>query len=372
MPYLENSISSSSLKISESLKQAHYPSLNGIRGVSIILVVFSHLAISKNGVYQKIFNGPLGVNIFFVLSGFLITTLCMKEKSITGKLSLKSFYIRRILRIFPVAYLYLIVLFLLNFFCRLNIAPIQFLGAGLYIMDFSYFRKEHFSWFTGHYWSLSVEEQFYLIFPFFLKTQYKLFVLAVIFVVFLLPVFCTLQEFMKPLNAGVFYAFSHFFIKFQSIAVGCLYAILAYKGYLDLFFIKRTKVIANLIAIVLIIFLRYEDFYSIKAIYINLIIALLTGYLIISNINPAEDLLFKFLNLKGLSYIGVLSYSIYIWQQLFLSKSNRLPAIMICFPYNLILIFLIAWLSFTFYERYFLKLKTRFLKMAEQYKHYSN
>ncbi|MCO5945731.1 acyltransferase family protein [Mucilaginibacter flavidus] len=83
--------------VSEAIAEKYYPSLNGLRGISIILVVLSHLHLSDNNVYQACFNGELGVNIFFVLSGFLITSLCLKEQKLTGDLSLKDFYIRRIL-----------------------------------------------------------------------------------------------------------------------------------------------------------------------------------------------------------------------------------------------------------------------------------
>ncbi|NNU33630.1 acyltransferase [Mucilaginibacter sp. S1162] len=213
----------------EIANQKHIPSLDGLRGVSIIMVVVSHLTLSSNYFYTMIFNGPLGVNIFFVISGFLITSLCLKEKLLTGTISLKDFYIRRVLRIFPVAYLYIAVVFILDHFFHLQIAWFQYLAALFYIMNFSYFRAHGDTVQLGHYWSLSIEEQFYIIFPFFLKKNYKIFYWAVIFIVIVLPVLCGLQELIQSINHGVFYYFTHYFIKFQSIATGCLLSMLILK-----------------------------------------------------------------------------------------------------------------------------------------------
>jgi peptidoglycan/LPS O-acetylase OafA/YrhL len=85
-PYLRN-LNEPITLVSSAINQTHYPSLNGLRGVSIIIVLMFHLHLSWNDSYFLFFNGPLGVNIFFVISGFLITTLCLKEKSLTGNLS---------------------------------------------------------------------------------------------------------------------------------------------------------------------------------------------------------------------------------------------------------------------------------------------
>jgi peptidoglycan/LPS O-acetylase OafA/YrhL len=128
-------------EIPESLKPSYFPTLNGIRGIAIVLVIMSHLRLSIQPWYYVWFNGDLGVNFFFVLSGFLITTLCLKEKILTGDLSLKNFYLRRILRIFPLAYFYLLVILILNYWLNLKIPAFQFLGAAFFILSLSYFRK---------------------------------------------------------------------------------------------------------------------------------------------------------------------------------------------------------------------------------------
>ena len=342
---------------SHAINRTYFPSLNGLRGISIILIVVFHLWPDALGI---IFNGALGVNIFFVLSGFLITSLCIKEINITNGLSLKNFYLRRILRIFPVAYLYILVIFLLNIIFQLDVKWIQFAGASLYLANFSYFRSHDFSWFFGHYWSLATEEQFYLIFPVFLKGGKKLFFFAVVFIVFVVPVLCSLQVAYPVLNTGFLYFFTHYFIKFQSIAVGCLFSILTLSKVFDSTYLAKTKIPGNLIAIFFIFYLRFNAFYAIENIYTNLLISIFTAYIIISNLVPANDWINKTLNLKALSFIGVLSYSIYIWQQIFTSNNSHLPKYIVEYPYNLIWIIAIPCISYYFFERYFLLLKKRF------------
>ncbi|MFD2870848.1 acyltransferase family protein [Mucilaginibacter ximonensis] len=348
-------------QLSDVLKADFFPSLDGLRGIAIILVVFSHLKFQP----YIIFNGALGVDVFFVLSGFLITSLCIKEKNNNGDISLKKFYIRRALRIFPVAYLYLFLLAILNSIYHLDITWFQFLGAALYLTNASYFRAHSFSWFTGHFWSLAVEEQFYLIFPFLLKKQSKLYFGFIIFIVFILPILCYLQYQIPGLNKGLFYLLTHYFIKFQGIAIGCLFSILAFHKTLDSNTFFKYKLTVNIIAILLVFTLRYNDFFSINSVFNNFSISLLLGYLIVTNITPSTDFIFKGLNSKILTTIGKLSYSIYIWQSLFtsngfVSNSNELPYIISHYPYNLIWIIVIPSCSYYFYEKFFLNLKNRF------------
>jgi len=344
--------------LSSLLRSNYYYSLNGFRGISIILVVFYHLQLSDNYFYTTIFNGGLGVNIFFVISGFLITSLCLKEKEVTGGLSLKKFYIRRFLRIFPLAYLYIGVVFLLNHFYSLNISWIQFFGSALYLMNFSYFRSHDFTYYFSHYWSLSVEEQFYLLFPFILKINRTAFYYIIISIVFALPLLCTVQQFVPVLNRGIIYCFTHYFIKFQSIGVGCFFALMASKEILNVIWLKQTKAAGNILAIILMFGLRFDEFYTLKSLYVNLAISVITGYLILSNIIPANDWIFKVLNNKFLSFIGILSYGIYIWQQLFTGRDSKM--LLSIFPNNVLGLITVPLLSYYLYERRFLKLKSKF------------
>jgi len=361
-----NSFFSEIKAIPPILQNSYFPSLDGLRGIAIIMVVLFHLNITSRFYYRTIFNGEVGVLIFFVLSGFLITTLCIKEKVTTGNISLKDFYIRRALRIFPVAYLFILVLIVLNFIFKLDINYINILGAAFYLMNFSfYFRKYNFSWDTAHFWSLSVEEQFYLVIPFILKKKFRVFLIVILSIVFLLPFMIVLQSFYSVLNNVVLYALTHYLIKFQAIAVGCLFSVIAFKYPFNNNVIIKTKVAANILAIFVILIIQYDSFFNLQSIFSGLLISLLAGYIIISNIIPANDFIFKLLNSKILKVTGVLSYSIYIWQQIFTSGDKRLPGFMVIFPYNLICLVVVSCLSYYFYESIFLRLKAKYSKLRK-------
>ena len=142
------------------------PSLNGIRAICIIIVIGSHMRNSANfpkeltNSWGYLFDGSTGVSVFFVLSGFLITYLLIQEEEKNGSISLKNFFIRRTLRIFPVYYLVLFTYFILQQFNVLQFTTNQWISSLTYT-------KNIFggSWVDGHLWSLAVEEQFYLIWP---------------------------------------------------------------------------------------------------------------------------------------------------------------------------------------------------------------
>jgi peptidoglycan/LPS O-acetylase OafA/YrhL len=139
------------------------PSLDGLRAISIALVVLGHLG--KNGHAPLIFKShytDLGVDLFFVISGYLITTILLQEQQQTSTISLKYFYARRAFRIFPAAFVFILVAvaFYWPQMRWYNIA-----SALLYVANFDGTRP----WIFGQLWSLGVEEQFYLLWPSVLK-----------------------------------------------------------------------------------------------------------------------------------------------------------------------------------------------------------
>ena len=361
--YLKNFFSEITTIPSE-LQKSHFNSLDGLRGIAIILVVLAHLNLSSSPTYRLIFNGELGVAIFFVLSGFLITSLCFKEKVTTGDISLKNFYIRRILRIFPVAYLYLLVILILKFIFKIDVQYLSLVGAALYLMDISsIFRKYYFNWHTAHYWSLSVEEQFYIVVPFILKKNFKLYLSLILFIIFVLPLIILLQYRFPAINTGVFYVATHLLIKFQQIATGCLFAVLIFKYPLLTAISKPVKIITNLSAFVVIFYVQYDNFFSLQSVFTGLLISFLVGYIIVTNLARSAEPIFWLLNTKLLKHIGILSYSMYIWQQLFTSNDQKLPHFMVAYPYNIICIVVVSCASYYLYERFFLKLKARFSRL---------
>ena len=160
------------------MKLNYRPEIDGLRAISVLAVIFYHLELS---LYEKnLFQGGfLGVDFFFVISGYLITSLILKELSLTGSFSLKNFYERRARRILPA--LILVMLFSIPFAWKylLPSSLIDYSKTLLYSLGFTsnfYFYNIESNYFDLdskfrpflHTWSLSVEEQFYLLFPIFL------------------------------------------------------------------------------------------------------------------------------------------------------------------------------------------------------------
>jgi peptidoglycan/LPS O-acetylase OafA/YrhL len=343
------------------------PSLNGLRAVSIILVMFHHLS-EKN--YLLRFNAPalltpfadffqdghLGVNIFFVISGFLITFLLLAEEEKTGSISLRNFFVRRVIRIFPAYYFLLLVYFLLQVSGKIQITANSWFSAITYTKYLNWQRD----WYTSHAWSLSVEEHFYLFWPFLFLYARKLRKLAALSLFLIVP-FIRVFLYYHPvehLNDLTI------FTRIDGIAIGCLCAL--YKGEI---MIVRTRLAVFLVwtSFVGLFLLRYlpllTDRMNLSFIWIplglthgtigNIFIATIMMYSIFGPTNRWYTLL----NSKFFNYLGVLSYSIYLWQQVFLANTG---SFFTSIPTNLAGICIMALFSYYVVEKPFLKLKAKF------------
>jgi peptidoglycan/LPS O-acetylase OafA/YrhL len=156
-------------------KQPHILALDGLRGVAILLVLLHHFRFVFNSPFTlerrtlRLFDGGWsGVNIFFVLSGFLITGILLESKPYTGYLG--NFYARRFLRIFPLYYAYLFLVLLIVrawWMNRLHTDPWHSLNPMWYFLYVENWKTPHMfgDQFLGHLWSLAIEEQFYLVWP---------------------------------------------------------------------------------------------------------------------------------------------------------------------------------------------------------------
>lgn len=353
-------------------------SLDGLRAVSIIMVLLAHAGatlpeyISSFPLYHLIGNSDIGVRVFFVISGFLITKLLIHEKEKTGTISIKKFYVRRIVRIFPVFYLYILVLLLIKFFFIHSIfADYKFiLVAGLFLWNYKFlFEKvvpgfdsndmENGSWFFGHFWTLSTEEQYYLLWPWLFKKmgQEKLKKLVVIVIIGAV-VFRIAVCFLMPSLAEKISLRFHY----DAILTGCFFALLekntsAFQKVLD--WLKRKDVQAFIILFPFVMspLLAYYFRSNYKLLIgINLENISIALFVIWAVYIPSRFA--RFLNRKIMVQIGVLSYSLYIWQQLFLT--NQITYWPNKFPQNLILAVVAGVGSYYLIEKPVLKLKKRF------------
>ena len=167
------------------MKLNYRPEIDGLRAVAVLAVIFYHAQITILD-HQPFQGGFIGVDIFFVISGYLITSIILKELITTGTFSFKYFYERRIRRILPA----LLLIMLLSFpFAWSYIIPGSFIDFSKSILYSLGFSSNFYFHFTGqqygaesgllkpflHTWSLSVEEQYYILFPIILLVTFKYF-----------------------------------------------------------------------------------------------------------------------------------------------------------------------------------------------------
>ena len=361
--------------VPEYLSGSYFSELAGLRGIAIIFVLLYHLGINH---FLRRYNcwilGRLGVDIFFVLSGFLITTILLKEKVKTNRISLSKFYIRRALRIIPVAYLYLFTIIILNYLFNFNLGFQSFIGGFLYMknLPINSFNNK----FTDHFWSLSVEEQFYLFFPFILLIcTNKTIVIALFSVIFIL-IFSLLgyHHIGLPFTNKLYNLICKIcmFLFWEgpfTLFIGSLFAILSFKNIINLERYKNNSIF-TLLLFILAIAVHSKTFYFYTQYLSEFIFDIIIGFIILLSIG-ARNVFSKFLNYNWLIWLGTISYSIYIWQQAFmlipfywvnqhLFGLNYDTLFIMVNILRLAMVLIAASISYYFFELKFLKKKTQF------------
>ena len=334
------------------------PSLDGLRAVSVILVLLFHAVLSKDFPAQlKPFAkfGDVGVTIFFVISGFLITYLLLTEHENNGKINLKSFYIRRAFRILPVFLLYTGFIVIWKNFENIFVTTSNLLHVVTFTVNFDVKK----SWFTGHFWSLSIEEQFYLFLPA-LLVFYRKRVIPIIACILVYSCITRVISYkFAPLGN---YFLAPFFDYADALFIGVLAGIYYQKNPAIVNYKIFSNVIIQLFAVILIALFKYTAGTGHLAIislpFGNTIISLCIIFLIISSINPENKILYKVLNSKPFVHIGILSYSIYVWQEFFFV--GEFMPFWRMFPFNMVCIYFVSLCSYYLWEQPFLKMRRSF------------
>jgi peptidoglycan/LPS O-acetylase OafA/YrhL len=331
------------------------PSIDGFRAISIALVIVNHILNSqrRSSIWYLVGNGSLGVFIFFVISGFLITTLLLRECDSTGHISLARFYFRRAFRILPPLYFY--SLFVVVTACLLDYrVPHQQVLMAITLTQNLFFGTKQ--WQFEHFWSLCIEEQFYLVWP--LALSYVLFrsgkVAAARLAVALIA--------LAPLLRIVVYIFihnqetRHYFLgllpaKMDGLMYGSWAALTVGTPQFERIYSKASSVIWLLALWVGIISnyltIRYMNFYSLPLgqTIDGLFIAIL---LVWAARNPGSKV-GRFLNWRPIVHLGLISYSVYIWQTWFLHEANH--TLFGRLPWSLLCIWIMAEISYYAVER---------------------
>ena len=210
---------------SVSAGRQYYPALDGLRGLAILLVVIYH----NFGFIDVFFFGWLGVDLFFVLSGFLITEILLN--TLNEKNYLRNFYVRRALRIFPLYYvclvIFLIIMPRLNTNLDLKYYTDNQVWIWTYLQNWLYIFKNPDQTNTlNHLWSLAVEEQFYLLWPLAILVLRKPKLLLLSISILLLAVLGLRLWVWNNHIADLAYFNLYTFTRIDGICIGCMVALL--------------------------------------------------------------------------------------------------------------------------------------------------
>jgi len=337
----------------------YVPVIDGLRAVSIAFVLLSHYSMfDQTASWLYSFGtslGELGVSIFFVISGYLITGLLLREEDCNGRIDLPRFYGRRFLRIFPAAYTFILVILILSVAGIITVAPHTYLASLLYIRNFVGNGHE-----TAHLWSLAVEEQFYLLWPtalVFLRPSKRLRIASL--AVCLILAWRTFLVLGSHLRYGAVYERTD--VRLDTILVGCILALLVRNKC----FAKWNQYIlsnaavgwAGCLTVALAFWAgnRWPVFASVEW----SIIPVGIGLAINCVLQSKDTWVTQLLRLKPVIFLGKLSYSLYLWQQLFLGPVAGKMAPLRSFPLNLAFAFTLALASYYIVEKPALRLKDR-------------
>ena len=351
--------------------------LDGMRAIAILCVLFSHSEVSGNVPHhwlidqlRRVFSGTLGVQIFFTISGFIITLLLCKEQASHGHISLRRFWLRRSLRILPPASAYLLFL---HFVGRQNQALVPSetqWGSLLFyrnMMPFDpWFTTQQ--GFTGHYWSLAVEEQFYLIWPllvaFLAVKQLRRLSLVgiVISVVFRIAIPWLPDGSLRwlPMNLDGFMA-------------GALLALNISSGHTAPWLRIWHKRTLLLFCALLLTRLSGSSIGHWFTFIQPLAVAAATSAYIAGLAMGCKGSELRLLNWTPLVGLGLISYSVYLWQQVLLAPefqwlSGQAPWLCL-FPQNILMCIICGSVSYWGIEQPFNKIKERLTVIPPVPKH---
>jgi peptidoglycan/LPS O-acetylase OafA/YrhL len=344
----------------------YVPALDGMRGYAVPAVILYHAQIPF---FQ---GGFIGVDIFFVLSGFLITSLLVREFYSQHHIDLKSFYVRRILRLGPALGVFLASFVALSLLmlgaeqARSNI--IETLIALFYFTNWAWAFHLHPPHFLAHTWSLAIEEQFYMIWPMLLIALLRLIRSHRIMIstIVLLLLSCWLTRILLAVGgASLDHLYNGLDTRGDKLLTGCLLGIILSSNLISMYrqsqLERMLKFISPLSALILLlgsIAMRWQSLYMYY--YGFLVIELSVSIIILDIFFSRKSMVNRLLLMKPVVWLGRISYGLYLWHFLILSTMRALGFwrinVMIggtCFA------FLVASASYYFVERPVLKLKSR-------------
>lgn len=346
--------------------------IDSLRALAILAVIFAHWA---PGTFSKFSLGGFGVHFFFVLSGYLITRILLEGRvnvdSTKGSYFtlIKYFYIRRSLRIFPIYYITILVLLLFRKFSNVDFNE-AFIYCITYTTNFYFFRIGHWQGQISHLWSLAVEEQFYLVWPWVIIFTNKKYLLHII--VFFIIFGLASEYYFNGIPKGDLLPNTCF----DGFSLGALLAwVLIFKKDFKEKFYKLAFVLGVLAAFIFLVLILWLKIHiNIPSRFLTFIISIwILTYVVINAENNTLQIKFILHN-PILLFIGKISYGMYLYHFIIPGLLNtnlinkyinpHLPDLFfinhfkwLFFFENFFLLIIISWLSYIFIEKRFLRLK---------------
>jgi peptidoglycan/LPS O-acetylase OafA/YrhL len=353
----------------------HVPALDGVRGLAILFVLGNHAPLGR--LSSLLPGGFAGVDIFFVLSGFLITTLLVQEFDTTGSISLRDFYIRRALRLAPALIAMLLVLCIFSYLAydkaRARGNCLDALIALFYASNWVRVFSRNQLGFLAHTWSLSVEEQFYILWPIILwlllrftsKRRYVVLVAAAVSVLsWLVNIYLARQLASAP--RLVLHLCFGLDSRAETLMVGCILGVVLSSGFMNESaknILRRwLAVVAPLSLLCLLAFSVFSHLIGPVFFYFGFVVlALLAATLILDVMVRPQGITSRLLAMKWLVWMGSVSYGLYLWHWPIFTAMNKAgfkgwTVVLVGTP----LTFLFVLSSYYFMERPLLELRKRF------------
>ena len=348
------------------------PELDGLRGVAILGVMAFHAHASFMS------GGYIGVDIFFVLSGFLITSLLISEYDRYGSVSLKNFYMRRVLRLAPALIVLLLVFCLASFLFlrgpKANSNYIDSLISLFYLSNWARAFSLHPPDYLGHTWSLSIEEQFYIVWPILLLiflrffNSRKLIVLIAISIALLAWI---LRVYLYIKGATMERLYNGLDTRADALMVGCAIGVAYSSGIFNKkdfkLILSRIIVFLSPISVLILLFLftcaKPDSYGSYMSQFGFFTVELLTATIVIDIMVNKVSFIKRILATKVLVWIGTISYGLYLWHYpiyrvMFSLEMSKIVIITI----GSLIAFTVAALSYYLMEKPIIKLKKNFVQ----------
>jgi peptidoglycan/LPS O-acetylase OafA/YrhL len=333
---------------------SYLPTLDGWRALAIVYVSLDHSNLSATGRIGTFMQcGFLGVWIFFAISGLLICTRLLREESETGRLSLKSFYVRRVARIQPAALVMIGVMLVFGALREIVLNRWMVLGDIFQFEDYvDYVQTSHpWNWYGRHFWSLSVEEHFYLLLPFLLVVvvRHRLRIFTALAAVLIVWSFVMTRQARLSGHEAI----HRTDLIVPALLIPAIFAIWIRQSKLA----ERIPWWSTLVCLAMVPLLINHHYAvpTVRSIHLYLTLPVLLSVSIIGTVQHPTSVLGRFLELRGLRFVGRISYSLYLYQQLFLvagvPKAHGFLGALQRFPEDYACAFVLAVCSYYWIEK---------------------